>query len=248
MRQKQYFCNILPIRVDTIHDEDLTQPKLAGKVFHCGEYNTLINSTAFTFRKGVFVPDKVTLEFIEHAQKISSSELIKTIADIGTGSGIIGIFIAKKYPLKKVYCLDTSKAATDLTGHNAAQNQIQNIIVLQNRKDRWIPDTLKGEVDFVISNPPYVGADDTKRKTFKEEFPDFEFQPREALLAGDNEGIRPYENLLADSKRILAKKIFLRCNRLKIKKIIALYESMGVNKIEQIQSVNNMSTFLLVNL
>lgn len=77
------------------------------------------------------------------------------IIDMCTGSGCIGIAIAKAMPSAQVYAADISSHACGLALGNAAHNKVSNISVI--RSDLFCELMhLRGSVDYIVSNPPYV--------------------------------------------------------------------------------------------
>ena len=99
------------------------------------------------------------------------------IADVGTGSGCIALALAQELPHAELWGTDISPAAVEIARLNAARLQLGERV-------RWAQaDLLQGaetELDFVVSNPPYVGegeADKVQREVKK-------FEPREAVFAG----------------------------------------------------------------
>jgi release factor glutamine methyltransferase len=99
------------------------------------------------------------------------------IADVGTGSGCIALALAQELPQAQIRGSDISPVALEIARLNAARLQLAERV-------RWAPgDLLEGvetELDFVVSNPPYVGegeADKVQREVRQ-------FEPREAVFAG----------------------------------------------------------------
>jgi release factor glutamine methyltransferase len=84
----------------------------------------------------------------------------RVIVDICTGSGCLGIALAKKFPESKVIGLDCSEDALVVARENAARNNVHNIEF--RRGDVFEKDFMKllvselGLVDIVVANPPYV--------------------------------------------------------------------------------------------
>lgn len=72
------------------------------------------------------------------------------VADVGCGWGPIGLFAAKKNPGAQLYMLEVNERAAALAKRNAGENEIQNaqVIVGDGRE------SLPGELDFVLINPP----------------------------------------------------------------------------------------------
>jgi len=85
---------------------------------------------------------------------IPKSSQIQRILDIGTGSGVIGLALAQKFPLAQITALDINPAALDLARKNATINNIQNIEFI--KSDLF--SALKSDqmFDLIVSNPPYI--------------------------------------------------------------------------------------------
>jgi release factor glutamine methyltransferase len=96
------------------------------------------------------------------------------ILDLGTGSGAIAIAIAKERPLSRVTATDVSAAALDVARQNARQLEVPNIEFLEGD---WTGPVGNRHFNVIVSNPPYVRADDAALETLHRE-------PRNALAAG----------------------------------------------------------------
>jgi release factor glutamine methyltransferase len=98
------------------------------------------------------------------------------ILDLGTGSGAIAIAIAKERPLSRVTATDVSAAALDVARQNARQLEIPNIEFLEGD---WTAPVRGRRFNVIVSNPPYVRADDEALEALR-------CEPRGALAAGDD--------------------------------------------------------------
>ena len=167
-----------------------------------------------TLREGVFVPDETTLQFIRTAAKLINRyrSRIGTIADVGTGSGIIALSIAKRFYDKQVYAYDISTKALKLASYNASSNRISNVLFFKNRHNIWMDSSYSSKIDFVVSNPPYVGDIEYFSKTFPLEYPDSRYQPIRAIRSYDKYGIRPYLRIIESARKHEARYILFRCD------------------------------------
>lgn len=101
------------------------------------------------------------------------------VLDVGTGSGAIALALAQERPDASVYATDVSPAALDLARENAAANSLEVVFA-----EGDLLAGLTGPFDLVVSNPPYVGADEID--ALEPEVRDWE--PRVALVdAGQTE-------------------------------------------------------------
>ena len=79
------------------------------------------------------------------------------IVDLGTGSGIVAIVLARVCPSATVTALDVSQAALDVARANATRHGVKVRFV---EGDWYTP--LGGErFDLIVANPPYVAAGDS---------------------------------------------------------------------------------------
>ncbi len=102
-----------------------------------------------------------------------------TIADVGTGSGVIAVCAAKHLPGSRVVAIDCSAAALELAAANAADHGVAPQIEFF-RSDLFAAVAADRRFDFVVSNPPYVAA--AELESLAAEVRDFE--PRDALVPG----------------------------------------------------------------
>lgn len=79
---------------------------------------------------------------------------IKTICDMGTGSGCIALALAKHFSHAQITALDINPQALKLAQHNAQINNIQNITFIQS--DLFDQLSNNSAFDLIVSNPPYI--------------------------------------------------------------------------------------------
>ncbi len=149
---------------------------------------------------------------------------IKTIIDIGTGSGCIPISLKKKLPQVSVSSMDVSGEALQVAKQNAATlNADINFLQLDFLDEaNW--DQLP-VYDLIVSNPPYI-----KQSEESSMLPNvFKYEPSLALFVPDEDALLFYRKIATFAKTHLAFQgmIFLEINEALGNEVIALFENFG---------------------
>ncbi len=110
----------------------------------------------FEVTPDVLVPNPDTEVLVQRAVAIArEAERSLRVADVGTGSGCIGIAIAHYAPATEVWASDISPEALVVAARNVARHQLADRVHLEHG-DLMQP--LSGEFDLVCANLPYVAA------------------------------------------------------------------------------------------
>ena len=118
------------------------------------------------------------------------------IVDVGTGSGCIALALAKELPEAEVHATDISPAALEVARANAARHQLENRI--QFHETDLLQCLERARLDFVVSNPPYVGESEQDQVQLGVR----KFEPRKAVFAGPT-GLEVIERLIPQAQAAL---------------------------------------------
>ena len=151
-------------------------------------------SLDFEVTPDVLIPRPETeflvMTVVDWAKKNRANEPLR-IVDVGTGSGVVAICLAKYLPLAQIVATDISSAALKVAQRNAERHHVEDRIRFI-EADLAPPDVIL-ECDALVSNPPYIGhreKEDLSREVFGHE-------PHTALFGGER-GDELTGRLLAD--------------------------------------------------
>jgi tRNA1Val (adenine37-N6)-methyltransferase len=92
-------------------------------------------------------------------------------ADLGSGTGIIPLLLCNREKAKKIYAIEVQESFCELIAQNAELNGFsERIIPIHRNVTDLKASDLGQELDFVVSNPPYMKADSGKRNQHEEKF------------------------------------------------------------------------------
>lgn len=140
------------------------------------------------------IPRPETETLVEVALEIIPVNTKWRIADLGTGSGAIALAIARERPKCQITATDASSAALAVACENAKALGIGNVDF---RLGDWTGPLQSEKFDLIVSNPPYIAADDDHLRRG-----DLVFEPQTALTPGLN-GLSDIEKIVADTNRCL---------------------------------------------
>jgi len=136
-------------------------------------------------------PESEELVSVALAQLAARDLASPLIMDLGCGSGAIGLALldelARRGVRANVIALDVSKDALDVARRNALKHGLHHISFVRSSWFDELDPSLRGRVDLIVANPPYVGA---------REYPSLErvldYEPRGALVARDDQGVEGF--------------------------------------------------------
>jgi len=157
-------------------------------------------SLDFVVDEGVLIPRPETEILVEAVIKKTDNKLYRdrkiAIIDIGTGSGNIAVSLAKNISNVKIYASDISREALTVANENVLRHDVTDKIHLLhgNVFEAFSNNVKKEQVDFIVSNPPYVSKSESKN--LEPELIDHE--PHLALIGGED-GLFFYKQIIKDA-------------------------------------------------
>ena len=155
----------------------------------------------------VLIPRPETEVVVQVALDLAREMISKTnsklrVADLGTGSGVIGLSLASELPRgsNEVWLTDLSADALEVARANLAGLGLINgdVRVALGSWFAALPSELKNSFDLIVSNPPYIGVYDPSVESSV-----LNHEPHLALFAG-SDGLDAYREIIAHAGEWLA--------------------------------------------
>ncbi len=220
------------MELDRYYIENIPLQYILGKQAFYGE--------EYIVDENVLIPRADTEILVDTAIKYIKKYNLKNMVDMCSGSGCIGISIAKNCDIEKVVLVDVSKKAMEVAKKNVIKNGVGKKVVpvisdlfsiFFDRDSNYG----KEKYDIIVSNPPYIPTNDINRLDAN-----VKNEPLIALDGGDD-GMDFYIKILNQSQNFLKSAGFLMFEigydeLYKIKNIISSFENYEL--VENLKDLN----------
>lgn len=159
-----------------------------AQILGCAEFWSL----SFAVDEHVLIPRPETELLVELALERAAPDAV--IVDLGCGSGAISVALATELARASIVATDFSTAALAVASSNARRLCTDRVRFM--RAD-WLAPFGAGCIDLLVSNPPYVEADDPRLVDS-----DIRFEPRTALAAGPD-GLAAIRQIVEGARGVL---------------------------------------------
>ena len=163
----------------------------------------------FLVKKGVLIPRPETEILVEEViKKLKNYKYSNNlrVVDLGTGTGVIAISIAKFIDNITIYATDISKKSLQTALKNTRKHDCEDkISFLQGDLfESFIGRIKKDSLDGIVSNPPYIDSYD-----FKLLPPEIKDNEPKLALYGGIDGLNYYRKIIRISPKFLKKNGFV---------------------------------------
>ncbi len=188
----------------------------------------------FYINQNVLIPRPETEFLVEKI--ITENPKTKKILDIGTGSGVIAISLAKELPLSQIFASDISEKALTIAKQNAITNSAKIKFFHSD-----VFSHISGKFDLIVSNPPYISKTDYLK--LDQEIRNFE--PTIALTTSDK-GLAIYKKILDRAYEFLELEglIYFEIGYNQAEDISKYAESKGFSLLEICKDLNKYDRIL----
>lgn len=151
----------------------------------------------------VLIPRQDTEVLIEKAVEYINKYNLKKCLDMCTGSGAVGISVARNSKIEKVDLVDVSKKALEVAKRNIQNNMADKKVLVKYSNLFENLMTSKDKYDIIVSNPPYIKSMEIEKLS--------DYVKKEPLIAldGGDTGLAFYEKITEKARNFLNDNGFL---------------------------------------
>ncbi len=194
-------------------------------------------SLPFKVSPEVLIPRPETESLVERIIDAARNMVSPRILDIGVGSGIISISLAKYLQNAELIGVDIDDRILNLAHDNAERNEVKETVSFLNvdiRKPEF-DQKVNGPFDIIVSNPPYISREEWEN--LPEEIR--EYEPRSALC-DDNDGLTFYRIIAKNVNKILKTggQLFLEIGAGQYESVQTILKSAGFQSIDVFPDLN----------
>lgn len=195
----------------------------------------------FIVSKWVLSPRPETEVLVEEAIQLIKEQKIKTVADLGTGSGCILLSLLKECQNVKGVGVDKSKRALNVARKNAVLLEVTDRCRFVHKS--WFDLNFEiGSFDMIVSNPPYIQTNDIDMLDVSVK----EYDPVLALDGGED-GFQSYLRIAELSQKMLNDNgyLLLEAGFGQADHICYIFEDAGLKHIKTIKDLAGISRCLV---
>lgn len=199
----------------------------------------------------VLIPRPETEELVDVAlgELAARSVSAPVIVDLGTGSGAIGLALlcelAQRGIPATLIAVDESTDALALARRNAIKHRLTSVSFVHSSWFSELDDSLRGRIDLIVANPPYVGAVE-----FATLDPVLRHEPYGALVSEDSRGVAGFSDLeliITEAPRWLAERGVLVCEHANTHRepVVELARAVGFSEVEDLNDMAGLARVLV---
>ncbi|MGA1419374.1 MAG: peptide chain release factor N(5)-glutamine methyltransferase [Ilumatobacteraceae bacterium] len=147
-----------------LHLRDMVRRRISGEPLQYVMGRWAFRHLDLLVDQRVLIPRPETELVAETALQLARAVTPRVVVDLGTGSGAIGLSLAHELPLEgtTVWLADNSLDALDVARANAVGigRAGANVRIAHGDWFAALPGELRGAIDVLVSNPPYIAVGD----------------------------------------------------------------------------------------
>lgn len=192
----------------------------------------------------VLIPRPETELLVEYIEQ-SLTEPPARVLDLGTGSGVLALALAKLYVGANLTAVDLSEDALVLARENAAANGLAERVTWMG--SNWFEQiSPEARFELIVANPPYLTAAETAATAPEVR----EFEPAMALTSTGPEGQGDLETIIQQAPRYMVPGglLALETGIAQHEALLRMAKTAGFSQVESRQDLTKRDRFVLARL
>ncbi len=191
-------------------------------------------SYRFVVREGVLIPRPETEELVMRI--VEECEESPRILDVGCGSGVIAISLAKLIPDSDVWALDLSREALRISRENNNRLEASVNFVEGDALD-GVERYVEGEFDIIVSNPPYIPYSESCDMRGNV----LDFEPHMALFVEDDNPLVFYKAIARSALSLLRSGgvLYFEIHEQLWSEVVDILRDMGYRGVTMLRDIND---------
>ena len=111
----------------------------------------VIDGLSLDIPKDVYDPAEDSFLLAENILELTNERVL----EVGSGSGYVSIYLAKKYPKTDFFCVEINPSAASITKKNANQNSVNIEVLCSDLFNSFLVKKHFQLFDIVLFNSPY---------------------------------------------------------------------------------------------
>ena len=187
---------------------------------------------AFRVGEGVLIPRPETELLIDFATENLKELENPVVFDLCSGSGCIGLTIARLFPDSRVYLIEKSEKAFEYLSENKKLSGCENAYLIKGDIFSGFDSFKLPQPDLILSNPPYIESGEISQlqsEVLKEPI---------MALDGGNDGLDFYRCIAEKWLPYCKKSIAVECGENQHTEIAKMLSGMNINFIKDFNEIN----------
>lgn len=165
------------------------------------------------------IPSEDNLEGIDYIVQLVKKHQITSVADVGVGSGIYALKLAKLIPSLSIHASDIKQNILDAVTESMKLNNISNVTLYLNKDGIWLseyPQTL--DLELIIATPPFTTKKYFESEAYANKYGNL--QPSHTVMTDNEDPTDSFIDIVSASKKFNTRFILFRVNEFIVDQII----------------------------
>lgn len=197
----------------------MNKAQIRKQVLENGKTEVEIDDIRLVLNADTHIPSADNLEGIDYIIKLVEKHKIISIADVGVGSGIYALKLAKLNSDLKIHASDIKQSILDAVKESIGLNKISNVTIYLNTDNIWLSEYPRDLlIDLIVAAPPFTTKKYFESKDYIDKYGNS--QPTHTVMTDNEDPADSFIEIISASKKHKTKFILFRVNEFIVDQIL----------------------------